>query len=1214
MSSQFVHLRVHSEYSLVDSLIRVKELTAAAQQMSMPAIALTDQANMFATIKFYQSALALGIKPIIGCDLWIENPEDPARPFRQPVFCQNQTGYRNLILLISKAYQAQQVHDRAIISSVWFEQHHAGLMMLSGGIYGDVGQALMNGHYELAQQRLEFWLALFGDRYYVELQRTGRSHDEQYIAVAIDWAERYDVPVVATNDVMFMQASDYEAHEARVCINESRVLDDPRREHRYSDQQYLKSAEEMMDLFADCPAAIANTLEIAKRCTVEIQLDQLYLPEYPIPEGFDQSSFFQGEHDIAKVTSFVESALDTHQSAQDYPQQVRLGLYFFMEAFAGLEQRLQEDHVDVDQPEFAEHRDRYVQRLRFELSIILKMGFAGYFLIVMDFIRWAKLNHIPVGPGRGSGAGSLVAYAQRITDLDPLKYDLLFERFLNPERVSMPDFDVDFCMEQRDRVIQYVADRYGRDAVAQIVTFGTLAAKAVVRDVARVQGKSYGLADRLSKMIPPTPGMTLQTALDTVKELSEAVQQDEEAAEIFAMARKLEGITRQTGKHAGGVVIAPSRLTDFTPLVCDSDGQNILTQYDKNDVETAGLIKFDFLGLRTLTIIDWALVMINERRGRLGEAPIDIHHIPQDDAKAFAMLKAAQTTAVFQIESRGMKELILKMQPDNLEEIIALVALYRPGPLDSGMVENFINRKHGREKISYPDVNSQHEWLKPILESTYGIIVYQEQVMQIAQTLAGYTLGEADLLRRAMGKKKPEEMRQQRDVFAQGAAAQGIDADLAAHIFDLVEKFAGYGFNKSHSAAYALLSYQTLWLKAHYPAAFLAATMSSDIDHTAKVVVLLDECRQLGVDVLPPDVNQGQYLFTVNDQDQIVFGLGAVKGVGVAPVQAIVEAREANGPFTDLFDFCARVEPKKLSKRVYEALIQSGALDALGDHRAQLTEALPDAMRAAEQLNENSSAGMTDLFGEVVVSSQDGMSRFKHVPPWSLQERLAGEQATLGLYLTGHPIDEYDTELKSLVSSRLEQVVVTKQPQILAGLVIDVRRVRTRQGNDMMFVTLDDRTARLEMTLFPDAESDWVSWLKEGVMVVVQAEVTWNAQREEMRVRATEVMNMVQARAHFAKHVIIEPPGNTGGTEESAQLFLKQLRQFVQSSEVIPKQQRLPIQLWYRTEAAAAMIQVHEQFAIAMTDENLHRLRHWLGHEHVRLAYEASKKQMLSIS
>lgn len=1209
MTSEFVHLRVHSEYALVDSLIRVKELTATTQKLGMTAVALTDQANMFATIKFYQAALAAGVKPILGCDLWIHNPDDPMRPFRQPVLCQNQTGYRNLIQLISKAYQSYQVHDRAIVMPDWFDRHHDGLLMLSGGAYGDVGQALLAGHVELAQQRLAFWLARFGDRYYIELQRTGRSQDEQYIAAAIEWAERFNVAVVATNDVVFMQASDYEAHEARVCINESRVLDDPRREHRYSDQQYFKSAEAMAELFSDCPAAIANTVEIAKRCTVDIELGKVYLPDYPIPEGFEQSDFFQAEHALDRVQAFVAAALPTELSPEQRTMHLRLGQYFYMEAFQGLAQRLREDHPNVHSDEFAEQREHYEQRLRFELSIIIKMGFPGYFLIVMDFIRWAKSNAIPVGPGRGSGAGSLVAYAQRITDLDPIKYDLLFERFLNPERVSMPDFDVDFCMEQRDRVIQYVAERYGRESVAQIVTFGTLAAKAVVRDVARVQGKSYGLADRLSKLIPPTPGMTLKVALDSVNELKDLVAQDEEAGEIFAMAQKLEGITRQTGKHAGGVVIAPSALTDFSPLVCDPDGQNVLTQYDKNDVETAGLIKFDFLGLRTLTIIDWAMAMINERRAQRGEPAIDINHIPQDDAKAFAMLKAAQTTAVFQVESRGMKELILKMAPDNLEEIIALVALYRPGPLDSGMVQNFINRKHGREKISYPDANSQHPSLKPILESTYGIIVYQEQVMQIAQTLAGYTLGEADLLRRAMGKKKPEEMRQQRDVFAQGAAAQGIDADLAAHIFDLVEKFAGYGFNKSHSAAYALVSYQTLWLKAHYPAAFLAATMSSDLDHTAKVVVLLEECRQLGVDVLPPDVNQGQYLFTVNEQDQIVFGLGAVKGVGAAPVQAIVDARHAGGAFTDLFDFCARVDQKKMSKRVYEALIQSGALDALGDHRAQLVEALPDAMRAAEQQHENTAAGMTDLFGEVMNSQQDGMSRYQQVAPWSLQERLAGEQATLGLYLTGHPIDEYEQELKRLVTCRLEQVAVSDQPQILAGLVVDVRRVRTRQGNDMMFITLDDRSARLEMTLFPEATSDWVSWLKEGEMVVIRAEVSWSSHREEMRVRGTEVMTMAQARARFAEHVILEPPLGVGNSVSAARVFLDELRRFVKASEEIPEQHRIPVQLWYRTPSAEAMIRVDSHFAMALTDQNLHRLRHWLGEDQVKLAFAPATQQ-----
>src|SRR6056297_2029856 len=837
--TDFVHLRLHTEYSLVDGLVRIKPLVQRTAELGMGAVAITDLCNFYGLVKFSKAAYAAGIKPIFGAELAVVDSHDAEEAFPLVLLVASETGYRNLTRLISVAYTEGQHLGMPRVNREWLGQYSEGLIALSGGARGDIGRALLVGREEQASQRLRYWMRCFPDRFYLEVHRTGREGDEDHLHAAVALAAAHDCPVVASNDVRFLLRDEFEAHEARVCIGESRTLDDPRRARRHSEQQYLRSPEEMTELFADLPEAIENTVCIAMRCNFALTLGQPCLPDYPVPEGLSMEAYFR-----------------------------RL-------SHEGLDERLARLALREDPEAVATYR----QRLDFELDTIIQMGFPGYFLIVMDFIRWAKQHAIPVGPGRGSGAGSLVAYALEITDLDPLAYDLLFERFLNPERVSMPDFDVDFCMERRDEVIEYVADTYGRDAVSQIITFGTMAAKAVVRDVARVQGKPYGLADKLSKMIPFEVGMTLGKALEQEDALREFLEEDGQAQEIWDMAVQLEGITRGVGKHAGGVVIAPSRLTDFSPLYCDDSRGGLVTQYDKGDVEEAGLVKFDFLGLRTLTINDWAVHMIDEAREGRGESALDIDALPLNDTASFELLKSGDTTAVFQLESRGMKELIKDLRPDCFEDIVALVALYRPGPLQSGMVENFFNRKHGREAISYPDAQYQHARLKPILEPTYGIILYQEQVMQIAQELAGYTLGEADLLRRAMGKKNPAQMAEQREVFQQGAQSRGVDADLAMKIFDLVEKFAGYGFNKSHSAAYALVSYQTAWLKAHYPAQFMAAVMSSELDNTDKIVLFVDECKRMSLSLRLPDVNAGRYMFTVNARREIVYGLGAIKGL-----------------------------------------------------------------------------------------------------------------------------------------------------------------------------------------------------------------------------------------------------------------------------------------------------------------------------------------------
>jgi DNA polymerase III subunit alpha len=989
-------------------------------------------------------------------------------------------------------------------------------------------------------------------------------------------ATEMQCPVVATNDVRFLKASEFEVHEARVCIGEGRTLDDPRRERRYSDQQYLRSAEEMADLFSDIPEALANTVEIAKRCTINIQMGKYFLPEYPVPQGLTEAEFFR------KIS---------HE---------------------GLDWRL-ETILDKTRADYAERRKVYEDRLNFELDIIIQMGFPGYFLIVMDFIQWAKDHDIPVGPGRGSGAGSLVAYSLKITDLDPLQYDLLFERFLNPERVSMPDFDIDFCMDNRDKVIAYVADNYGRDAVSQIITFGTMAAKAVVRDVARVQGKSYGLADKLSKMIPPTPGMTLAQALEEEPQLKEFIATDSDAGEIWEMAVQLEGLTRNVGKHAGGVVIAPTKLTDFAPLVCDETGSGLVTQFDKGDVEEAGLVKFDFLGLRTLTIIDWARIMIDKQRVKKGEAPLDINAIPLDDPETFKLLKRAETTAVFQLESRGMKDLIKRLQPDNIEDLIALVALFRPGPLESGMVDDFINRKHGRAEVAYPDAKFQHPTLKPVLEPTYGVIVYQEQVMQIAQVLAGYTLGGADMLRRAMGKKKPEEMAKQRSVFAEGAKGQGVDPELAMKIFDLVEKFAGYGFNKSHSAAYAIVSYQTAWLKAHYPAHFMAATMSSDMDKTDKVVTFIEECRTMKLKLLPPDVNSGEFHFTVDDAGRIIYGLGAIKGLGEGPVESIITARNQGGPFKDLFDFCARVDPRKVNKRALEAIIRSGAADSLGptynlphhniDHdRAVMFAAMGEAVKTAEQAAANSNAGMMDLFGAVIAEDQptsEVYSDFRRTRTWTMKERLNAEKETLGLYLTGHPIDEYESELEHLVSSRIANLKPEKGNQTIAGLIISQRVVKTKRGDNMAIVTLDDRTGRMDVTIFAETFNNARDLLLKDGLLIISGQVRYDDFSGMLKMSAENVRLLADVRQEKVKELLLELesgilPANF------ARDFAELLEPYRQSPQ---HDARCALVIEYRRSDARAQLRLAPQWNIRPEDELLQRLRDSYGSNHVRLVY-----------
>jgi DNA polymerase-3 subunit alpha len=1149
--TSFVHLRVRSEFSLQDSIVRISALVSATADAAMPAVAMADLMNVYGLVKFFKAAHKKAIKPVFGADLVIRQGDSVGLVTALVI---NNTGYLNLIALISQAYISGQEQGRPVLAYSDLAARHDGLIFLLSRT-SDVGQALVGSDIAQADRLLAAWMSLCPSRVYLELQRTGRDGEEDHLHAAVALAARLQCPVVATNDVRFLLPDEFEAHEVRVSIAQSYTLDDSRRPRDYSAEQYFKSTEQMQELFSDIPEALANTVEIAKRCSLSLSLGKNYLPDFPVPPGMTMAEYF--------------SQL-SHEGLQK-----RLDRLF---------DRSREDMPAIEA--------EYKARLEFELTIINQMGFPGYFLIVMDFIRWAKENGVPVGPGRGSGAGSLVSYSLLITDLDPIKYDLLFERFLNPERVSMPDFDIDFCMEGRDRVIDYVTNHYGRQAVSQIITFGTMAAKAVVRDVARVLGKAYGLADRISKMIPFTPGITLLEArqqepmLEELLSVAEMSDHDD-ALEIWEMALRLEGITRGVGKHAGGVLIAPGKLTDFTAVYTDDEGKWV-SQYDKDDVESVGLVKFDFLGLRTLTIIDWALKDINAKRARRGEVPIEIERIPLNDAEPYKVMSEGKTTAVFQLESRGMKELIKKLKPSRFEDVVALVALYRPGPLESGMVDDFINRKHGRADVAYP-----HPELEPVLENTYGVILYQEQVMQIAQVLAGYSLGGADMLRRAMGKKKPEEMAKERVKFMEGSGARGVNPAQAGGIFDLMEKFAGYGFNKSHSAAYALVSYQTAWLKVNYPAEFMAAVLSSEMANTDKIVNFIEECRAMGLSIRPPSVNESAFRFVANDAGEVIYGLGAIRGVGEGPVASLLAAREADGGFSDLFDFCRRIDLRKLNKRALEALIRAGALDAQGANRAVLMASLENAVAAAEQQARNADCGMVDLFGDVLEAAPSG--DWSEAIEWSEDERLQAEKETLGLYLTGHPIDQYEAELGRLVTCRLAELQPTRRDQktTVAGLLMGHRIMKGARGS-RAFLTIDDRTARVEVTVFSELLEQIRPLLSSDSVLVIEGEVSMDEYAGALKVVAKQIQPLVDARTRLSKGLELIVPVALG---------LRGVHDLTEWLQTQRHAEGAVLRFRVQHPAAQATLLGGEQWRVKLTDPLLRGLRQRLGHDSVRILY-----------
>lgn len=1148
MPSRFVHLRLHTEFSIVDGLVRIKPLIKSVADKGMNAVAITDFCNLFAAVKVFKAATSSGIKPLLGADLSCVSAENSSQLSSLVLLCQNDIGYRNLTCLISKAWQEGQYQGLPCVHYEWIPAYADGLIALSGGRTGAIGHALLTGDEAQALSIANSFSAMFPGAFYLEIQRTGRHDEELYNERLITLAKQTHLPLVATNDVRFIDPSDFDAHEARVCIHQGYALSDSRRVSQYSAKQYLRSADEMIRLFDDLPQAIENTVNISQRCTVKLDLGNNYLPNFPIPDGSDEKSYLS-------------------QLSRD-----------------GLNERLALIFRDESADRIKELRIPYDERLQIELDVINNMGFPGYFLIVADFIHWAKQNGVPVGPGRGSGAGSLVAYALKITDLDPLLYELLFERFLNPERVSMPDFDIDFCMDGRDRVIEYVAEKYGRQSVSQIITFGTMAAKAVIRDVGRVLGHAYGFVDKIAKLIPFEIGITLSKAMDEEPELRRRYQDEEEVKELIDLALKLEGITRNAGKHAGGVVIAPSKLTDFTAIYCEEGSSQIVSQFDKDDVEAVGLVKFDFLGLRTLTIIDWAVAIINRQKIAAGEPPIDIALIPTDNKASFDLLKACQTTAVFQLESRGMKELINRLQPDCFEEIIALVALFRPGPLQSGMVDDFIDRKHGRAVVEYP-----HPDLEPILKPTYGVILYQEQVMQIAQVLANYTLGAADMLRRAMGKKKPEEMAEQRTIFVDGASARGVASDVATHIFDLMEKFAGYGFNKSHSAAYALVAYQTAWLKAHYPAAFMAAVMSSDMDNTDKVVIFINESKQMMLNVLPPSVNSSCLSFTVADDKTIFYGLGAIKGAGESAIDCIIAERSLNGSFRGLFEFCRRLDLRKVNRRVLEALIKSGAMDEWGIERSVLMNSLENALKMAEKSQKNQSSGQVDMFSLFDESADE--EEYLICKPWSANQRLDGEKETLGLYLTGHPALRYVTEFKTYVTplSRLNPAITKKA--IVCGLVSGIRRILTKKGKKLTILSLEDDIGKIDIVVFSEIYDALPNPMQTGQIFIIEGDIAHDDFSGGVKMTANQIYTLSEARMRFAKALML-----TLNVQDASLLIGLQSALAAHPGDCV-------VQVRYSNKKARVLLNLGSNWRINPTDSLLECLIDLLGTDRVSMNY-----------
>ncbi len=1063
--ADFVHLHLHTQFSLLDGAIRLEDLFHWAKRYRLPAFAITDHGSMFGAVEFYQQAQSHGIKPIIGCEVYVapgSRFEKSTKGISEASFhlillAQNPTGYRNLMKLVSAGY-FEGFYYRPRVDKDLLRQHHEGLIALSACLQGEIPYCLSSGDFHKARLAAEEMKAIFPNRrFYLELQENKIPEQKKVNAGLMEIARDLSLPLVATNDCHYLKREDAKAHEILLCIQTGKTLRDVDRMKFSTEEFFFRSAEEMEALFCYCPEALQNTVEIAERCNLELKLNELQFPQFQVPDG-------------ENLDSFLEKS-----------------------AGKGLKERLMDAAPRVRSEGF------YSQRLQQELRMIQKMGFAGYFLIVADFIRYAKEKGIPVGPGRGSGAGSLVAYSLGITEIDPIAHGLLFERFLNPERVSPPDIDIDFCIEGREEVIQYVKNKYGADHVAQIITFGKMQARAVIRDVGRALDMPYGEVDRIAKMIPNTLNITLADALDQEPRLQELGRNNPQVQKLLTLAQALEGLPRHASTHAAGVVIASSPLVEVVPLYRGQQNETV-TQYPMKDVEKIGLIKFDFLGLKTLTMIADVIKRVGLSRGE----KVEIGKIPLDDHQTYALLGSGDTSGIFQLESSGMRDLVIRLIPERFEDLVALLALYRPGPLKSGMVEDFIKRKLGKIPIDY-----EIPELKGILEETYGVIVYQEQVMQIATYLANFSLADADILRRAMDKKKSDEMAMQKKKFMEGAQRNKISAKKAEKLFDLMAKFAEYGFNKSHSAAYALIAYQTAYLKAHFPVEFMAALMSSEMGNADKILRYLNECREKGMEVLPPDVNESQQDFTAGE-GKIRFGLAAVKNVGLAAIQSILSAREEKGNFRSLSDFCLQVDLRKVNKRVIESLIKCGAFDSIGPSRAQLLAGLEEAMEWSQGMERERSNPQIILFG---VSQPEGRAEppFPVVPEWPESQRLAFEKETLGFYLTGHPLTRYADALQRLTTTNTQQIreISDGQEIVIGGVVNALKETTTRKGDRMAFLTLEDLQGVVEVIIFAELYKNSTLLLKSEEPVFIKGRV--DAGDENVKIVANEILPYEQA-------------------------------------------------------------------------------------------------------
>ena len=1144
----FVHLHVHSEYSLVDGIIRVNELVDHSVSLGYHSVALTDLTNLFGLIEFYRTARKKGIKPIVGSEINIAKDKDSiAAPL--VLLAMNKQGYINLTKLVSKAYVEGQVNGNPIVLFSWLEEYADGLMALSGGMEGHIGNSILAGNEKLSESRIEFFKKIFKDNFFIEIQRTGKVNEKEYNDSVLKIASRKEIPVVATNNVRFLNAvdpdispSDFEAHEARVCIQRGDILDDPRRPKNYTEEQFFRSKEEMIELFSDIPEALTNTVRIAEKCNIDLELGKFYLPDFEVPGEFSREDF------LRKISK------------------------------EGLLNRIQDIKNSTDS--YSLEESTYIERLNYELDMICKLDFAGYFLIVADFVNWAQKNDIPVGPGRGSGAGSIVAYALGITAIDPIRYDLLFERFLNPERVSNPDFDIDFCIEGRDKVLEYVTNKYGKDSVAQISTRGTMAARAVLRDVVRVLGKPYGFGDRLAKAIPDVLGISLEEAYQE-KQFKETIEESDESKEVFDMALKLEGLSRSVGTHAAGVVIAPTALTDFTPLFLDSDKGTVASQFDMSDVESAGLVKFDFLGLKTLTIIDQSVRRINEKAANK-ENEINIEDLSLKDEATFKLLQRGETTGIFQLESRGMRDYLKQLVPNDFEDIVSMNALYRPGALGMNMVDSYINRKHGKEEVTYG-----HDAVKKILGTTYGVIVYQEQVMQIAQELSGFTLGQADILRRAMGKKKKEEMESLRSTFIDGAVNKDVNKNYAANLFDQIEQFAGYGFNRSHSVGYALIAYQTAWLKAHYPAEFMASVLSCDLGNTDNIQLFVDDCRNIDLTVQSPDINRSSYRFEDLDSETILYGLGAIKGIGESLVDQIVLERKYEN-FKDMYDFCLRVGFNRINKRILTTLIGSGAMDSLGK-RKDLFRKIDSFLKNAEQASERNKSNIKDLFGEdIVISPKEDKDIEVEF------DEVAAEWNALGFYLDSHPLENKRKEVRNMCGFFISELQPEVHTQRIAGCLMQFN-VRQGKRGRFAFATLDDGSAKIEVSVWTDVFDKYRNLLKKGQVLIIEGVIEKDDYSDFVKHKmiAERIMTFDQARHEYIKNIRINLENDAKDTE----VVVNSLKEIANSNE------GNTVLISYKGDGAKADIALPSNFSIKLDDSSIKALGKRFGAENLEFVY-----------